>query len=144
MKQSNQTIRKVSPYREHAFQILFESSFRDDSPEELFHIAEEIGELKLDDKIKNFVKGVLEESEALDKIISSYSKKRALSRIARTNVIILRMAMYELQHSKELSPAIVISEAVHLSEIYASPEDTSFINGILGNYVKNQEQETNG
>ena len=140
MKDSNQKTTKVSPHREHAFLILFEASFREDSPEELFEIAEEIGEIKLSDRSREFVKGVLEETEALDNIISSYSPKRALSRIARTNLIILRMAVYELQHSPELPPAVVISEAVHLSEIYAFPEDTSFINGILGRYVRNQEQ----
>ena len=140
MKNSNQNTIKVSPHREHAFLILFEASFREDSPEELFSIAEEISEIKLSERSKDFVRGVLNETEALDSLISSYSPKRALSRIARTNLIILRMAVYELQHSQELSPAVIVSEAVHLSEIYASPEDTSFINGILGKYVRTQEQ----
>ncbi|MBR4319571.1 MAG: transcription antitermination factor NusB [Oscillospiraceae bacterium] len=140
MKDSNQKNNKVSPHREHAFLILFEASFREDSPEELFQIAEDIGEMKLSERSKTLVKGVLNETQTLDNLISSYSPKRALSRIARTNLIILRMAVYELQHAQNLSPAVIVSEAVHLSEIYASPEDTSFINGILGKYVRNQEQ----
>ncbi|MBR7085895.1 MAG: transcription antitermination protein NusB, partial [Oscillospiraceae bacterium] len=118
----------------------FEASFREDSPEELFQIAEDIGEMKLSERSKTLVKGVLNETQTLDNLISSYSPKRALSRIARTNLIILRMAVYELQHAQNLSPAVIVSEAVHLSEIYASPEDTSFINGILGKYVRNQAQ----
>jgi len=131
---------KVNQFRENAFVILFEASFRDDSPETLFHIAEEVGDMKIDDKTRELVKGVLSETEALDSIISSYSPKRALSRIARVDLIILRIAIYELQHHPDLSVGIVVSEAVHLSEIYASPEDTAFINGILGNYVRNQKK----
>ena len=131
---------KISQYRENAFFILFEASFRDDTPEELFKIAEEIGEIKLSDKAKALVSGVLAQTEALDAVIASYSPKRALNRIARVDLIILRMAVYELQNTPELPVGVVVSEAVHLSEVYASAEDTAFINGILGNYVRNQEK----
>ncbi len=131
---------KASQYRESAFCILFESSFRDDSPEELFAIAEEIGEIPVSDKCRALVKGVLSEAGALDQIIASYSPRRALNRIARVDLIILRIAIYELRSSKKLPAGVIVSEAVHLSEIYASAEDTSFINGILGNYVR-QHQE---
>ena len=127
---------KASQYRENAFLILFEASFRDDSPETLFQLAEEIGEIRLNDKSRELVTGVLAQTEALDSIIASYSKKRALNRIARTDLILLRMAIYELRQHPEQPVGIAVSEAVHLSEIYASPEDTAFINGILGNYVR--------
>ena len=50
------------------------------------------------------------------------------------------MAVYELQNSPELPVGITVSEAVHLAELYASAEDTAFINGILGNYVRDQEK----
>ncbi len=131
---------KISQYRENAFLILFEASFREDTPEELFQLAEEVGEIRLGEKAKNLVCGVLAQTEALDTIIASYSPKRALNRIARVDLIILRMAVYELQNSPELPAGVTVSEAVHLAEVYASAEDTAFINGILGNYVRNQEK----
>ena len=130
---------KKNQYRENAFLILFEASFRDDSPEELFAIAEEIGEIKINDRIRELVKGVLSQTEELDQIVSSYSPKRALNRIARVDLILLRMAIYELRNVPELPVGIVVSEAVRISEIYASPEDTAFINGILGNYVRQRK-----
>jgi len=131
---------KISQYRENAFLILFEASFRDDTPEELFALAEEIGEIRLSDKSKNLIRGVLSQTRNLDQTIASYSPKRAINRIARVDLIILRMAVYELQNSPELPVGVTVSEAVHLAEIYASAEDTAFINGILGNYVRNQEK----
>ncbi len=131
---------KASQYRENAFLILFEASFRDDSPETLFQLAEEIGEIKLTDKSRTLVTGVLAQTEELDSIIASYSKKRALNRIARTDLILLRMAIYELRQYPEQPVGIAVSEAVHLSEIYASPEDTAFINGVLGNYIRTEDK----
>jgi len=122
--------------RENAFLILFESSFREDTPEELFALAEELEEMEINDKVRTLVTGVLSETQELDTVISSYSPKRAVGRIARVNLILLRMAIYELRHFPETPVNVVISEAVRLSELYAVPEDTAFINGILGNYAR--------
>ncbi len=129
---------KASQYRENAFLILFEASFRNDSPEQLFQLAEEVGEIKLTDKSRSLVTGVLSQTEELDSIISSYSRKRALHRIARTDLILLRMALYELRQYPEQPAGIAVSEAVRLAEVYASPEDTAFINGVLGNYIRTE------
>ena len=80
--------------------------------------------------------GVLAEEATLDELIASFSTKRAFSRIARVNVILLRIAMYELRHRPETPVNVVISEAVALSQIYATQEDTAFINGVLATYIK--------
>ncbi len=125
-------------YRENAFLLLFEASFREDTPDELFALAEEIGEMELNDKLRRFVRGVIQDASFLDTLISSYSPKRALNRIARTNLILLRMAIYEIRNDPDVPVNVVVSEAVRLSEIYAAPEDTAFINGILGQYVRNR------
>lgn len=126
--------------RENTFLLLFEASFRDDPLEELFTLAEEFDEITINTQIRDFVSGVMTESGTLDEIISVYSPRRALSRIARVNLILLRMTIYELQHQPEIPVNVLISEAVRLSELYASPEDTAFINGILGNYARSLRQ----
>ncbi|MBQ8079253.1 MAG: transcription antitermination factor NusB, partial [Oscillospiraceae bacterium] len=66
--------------RETAFILLFEASFREEDPAELYALAEEIGEWEVNAEVRALVEGVLAESDALDGIIASYSKKRALSR----------------------------------------------------------------
>ncbi len=122
--------------RETAFILLFEKSFRDDSIDSLYDVAEEIGELTINDKVRALTEGVLAEEATLDELIASFSTKRAFSRIARVNVILLRIAMYELRHRPETPVNVVISEAVALSQIYATQEDTAFINGVLATYIK--------
>ncbi len=128
--------------RENAFLLLFEASFRDDTPEELYSVAEEIAEIEINDRVKNFVEGVITQKDEIDNIISSYSTKRAINRIPRINLIILRLAIYELLNMPETPVNVVVSEAVGLSEIYAIAEDTAFINGVLGAYARTLPERT--
>ncbi|MDE5737827.1 MAG: transcription antitermination factor NusB [Oscillospiraceae bacterium] len=132
---------KKQQCRENAFLILFEASFRNDTLEELFAIANEIGEIEINSQVEELVKHIIAETENLDEIIAVYSPKRALNRIARVNLILLRMAIYELKYCSETPMNVVVSEAVRLSELYASSEDTAFINGILGNYTRKTRKE---
>ncbi|MBQ8010347.1 MAG: transcription antitermination factor NusB [Oscillospiraceae bacterium] len=122
--------------RENAYLILFEASLRDDTPEELYAIAEEVEEINVDEHVKALVEGVLSHAEELDEVIASYSKKRAVSRIARINLILLRMAIYEILHMPETPVNVAVSEAVHISEKYTYQEDTAFINGVLGAFAR--------
>lgn len=129
--------------RENAFLILFEASFREESLEELYGIAEEIGEIEIDKWVRELAAGVTEKAAELDEIIASLSPKRAVSRIARTNLILLRMAIYEMKYVTKTPVNVAISEAVNLAQIYTAEEDISFINGVLGAFAKSlprQEQ----
>ncbi len=129
--------------RENAFLILFEAAFQGESLEELYAIAEEVEEIKLNAEVKAIVEGVLAHKEELDSIIASYSKSRAVARIARLNLAVLRMALYELRYKPSTPVNVVVSEAVSLSECYAFPEDTAFLNGVLGAYTRaNPKEET--
>ncbi len=117
--------------RECAFYIIFESSLRDDPVEELYKLAEDIGEIE----------SVLEHKEEIDNIISLYSTKRTISRIPKVSLAILRIAVYEALYD-ELTPVnAAISEAVLLSQAFSYKEDTGFVNGVLSSFAKNISEE---
>ena len=122
--------------RENAFLILFEASLRDDSPEVLYQAAEDVGEIRITDRVRELVEGVLSKTEELDGIIASYSPRRAVSRIPRINLILLRMAIYEILYIPQTPVNVAVSEAVGISQIYTYQEDTAFINGVLGAYTR--------
>ena len=128
--------------RENAFLLLFESSFRDDPPEVIYAAAEDVGEIEVDEHVRALVEGVLDKQEELDAIIAAYSPKRAVSRIPRVNLILLRIAIYELLYVKETPVNVAVSEAVDISQKYTYQEDTAFINGLLGSYLRSRSQET--
>ena len=122
--------------RENAFILLFEASLRDDDPETLYAVAEEVGEPVINDRVKSLVEGVLSHLEPLDAVIASYSQTRAVSRIAKVDLILLRMAIYEIGYVPSTPVNVAVSEAVSLSEKYAYRADTAFINGVLGAYTR--------
>lgn len=127
--------------RDSAFKIIFESLLRDDNVEELFELASGIDEVPVDDEVKEMVTGIVAKSDELDSIIASFSKKRAFSRIAKINIAILRIAFYEILFSDKIPVNAAVSEAVLLAQNYSYKEDISFVNGVLGAYVRSTEEK---
>lgn len=131
--------------RDSAFKIVFESLLRDDSIEELYEIADEIDEITVNNDVKKLVEGVLSHADEFDGIISKYSRTRALPRISKLNIAILRIGLYEAVYDERTPVNAAINEAVLLSKTYTFKEDTSFINGILGAFARDMESgESNG
>lgn len=86
--------------------------------------------------ILSLVNGVRERRRELDDIISSYSRAWKLSRISRTAAAVLRCALYEIRYMPDIPDAAAINEAVELAKSFDEPETVSFINGILGAYMR--------
>lgn len=127
--------------REYAFLLLYEAMVRAEeltTIEDLYASTEEMLELPVPEKVKQYVSGVMSQTEELDNIISEYSKQRSLNRVPVVNRSILRLALYELKNLPQTPVNVVISEAVHLSQAYAYAEDTAFINGVLGAYARSK------
>ncbi len=123
--------------RECAFLILFEMSFREDeTAEDMYILAEEVQELTVTDAVKAMVEGVLLHKDTLDEIIANYSTKRSISRMPRLNLTILRLALFEILYDDTMPDNAAISEAINLAGAYTYQEDTAFINGVLGAYVR--------
>jgi len=86
------------------------------------------------------VNGVRERAAELDAIIEQYSQGWKLSRISRTALSVLRCALYEILYMPDIPPAAAINEAVELAKSYDEPETVSFINGILGSFMRSRER----
>ncbi len=125
--------------RDSAFKLIFEKLLRDDDIQELYAIAEEIEEITVNDEVKKLVEGTLEHAEELDRIIAGYSKSRAVSRISKLNLAIIRIAMYESLYDENTPMNAAISEAVSLAGTYTYKEDISFINGVLGAFSRDRQ-----
>ena len=130
--------------RNYAFLLIYEKLLRDDPIEELYDIAEEIDGFQVNDDVKAMVEGVLAKADELDERIASFSKKRALSRIAKIDLAILRIAFYEILYDEKTPTNAAINEAVLMTQAYAYKEDTSFVNGVLSSFAKTLDSDTNG
>ena len=83
------------------------------------------------------VSGTQKHLSEIDVIISKVSNEWKIDRMAGIDRNIARMAIYEMNFgSEEISPNVVINEAVELAKIFGTEESGRFVNGILGALVK--------
>lgn len=131
--------------RDSAFKLMYEKLLRDDPIETLYSIVEEenIDEIILNDQVRELVDGTLAHADELDGIIAQYSKTRALNRVPKLNLAILRIALYEILYDDGTPQSAAINEAVELAKNYTYQEDVSFINGLLGAYARDHAQQEN-
>lgn len=91
------------------------------------------------DYIRDIVSGVATHREEIDEYIQRFAKGWKLSRISRTALAVLRVAVYEILYVSDVPNGVAISEAVELAKGYDMPETVSFINGVLGSFVRELE-----
>ena len=72
--------------------------------------------------------------------IEKYARGWKTERISRTAGAILRCAMSEILWMPEVPNAAAINEAVELAKKYEDEDTVSFINGILGSFVRKELQ----
>ena len=123
--------------REGAFLVLYQLLFGT-TLEEIDELNAEAFDMAKNEQTDEIVKGVLEHDEELRDIIAKYSTSRSVSRIAKVNMIILKIAVYEMKYCERV-PNAAINEAVELAKKYSLKADSGFINGILNSYMRELE-----
>ena len=81
--------------------------------------------------IDTVVSGVREHAGELDAQIAACLLGWTLERLARVDLAILRLAVFEMQYMSLPAP-VAINEAVELTRKYSQEESCSFVNGVLG------------
>jgi transcription antitermination protein NusB len=125
--------------RELAFQVLFQTDVGRNPWQEVLPRTLDENELPETSRtfLEQLVKGTIQELKSIDAEIIKYAQEWKLDRMANTDRNILRMAIYEIKFIKEIPPGVSINEAVELAKRYGDDESGKFVNGILGNVVRN-------
>jgi len=89
--------------------------------------------------IKKVVNGVCENRDELDEVISKYAVDWKLSRIAKITRTILELSIFEIKNLEDVPASVAVNEAVNLTKKYDSPDAASFVNGILGSFIRGEE-----
>ena len=82
--------------------------------------------------IATVLKGAEENMAALDEMISRFSVDWSIERMAKVDLTILRLALYEMLYRDDVPNNVAINEAVELANAYSDPNGSRFVNGILG------------
>lgn len=77
------------------------------------------------------IHGVIEHIADLDSRIKGLAHNWEFDRIAKIDLAILRIAMYEMVYRKDIPPVVSINEAIDLSKQFSNLDAKRFINGIL-------------
>ena len=88
------------------------------------------------DFIKMQVYGVRENLVFIDSIIERYITGWSLARIAKVDLAILRLAIYELAFMPDIPTRVCINEAVELAKTYGDDDSPAFVNGLLASAQK--------
>ena len=92
--------------------------------------------------IRDLVQGVFSHGPELDDYISRYAVGWSFARIPRMAAAIMRTAMYEVLYVPDVPNAAAINEAVEIAKRYETQEVVSFVNGILGRFVRAEFADT--
>ena len=130
--------------RERAFQLTYELEIQQVPVAEQLDWHFTLEPCKNEDEegyIRATVSGIFENLEDIDKQIESYSKNWKKNRIAKVDLAILRLAIYEILYSKQVPDEVAINEAVELTKRYAD-NSASFVNGILSSVVQGFKEKS--
>lgn len=122
--------------REQALAMIFEMNFNDNTVGEMVDNALIFRDETVDEYAVAIAEQVRLHWEDNLSAVEQYSKKWKANRLPKVSLAILMMAITEIAYVKDAPVGAIINEAVELAKRYAGPEDSSYINGVLGGYVR--------
>ena len=122
--------------REQAFYLIFEKCFSDENIENILEIAQECRDFESTEYITTVFTGVYNNVEEIDAIISKYSTGWKIDRISKVSLAILRLAIFEIKFLEDIPSGVSVNEAVELAKEFGLSDDASYVNGLLGAYIR--------
>ncbi len=92
------------------------------------HLSEDEGQWPF---VERLVRGAMSHLNAIDDLVGRCSLNWKLSRMARVDRNILRLAAYELAFEPDVPGRATLNEAIELAKRYGTEDSGKFVNGIL-------------
>ncbi len=80
---------------------------------------------------EELIHGAIEHISEIDGHIRGLAQNWDFERIAKIDLTILRVGIFEMLHRKDIPPVVSINEAINLSKQFSNADAKRFINGIL-------------
>jgi len=127
-----------SKARKRALDLLYASELRTENPVEALDRAIEAGEGPTNDYTATLIRGVAEHQPRIDELLAAYSEGWTLDRMPAVDRNVLRLGVYELIWADDVPDAVAVTEAMALVRDLSTDESPAFVNGILGNILRNK------
>ena len=128
--------------RDNAFKCIYELEFiKDKNLDDILSNCYEENNNSTEEKeyIQMIVNGVKENIKKIDSIILSKLKNWSLDRIAKIDLAILRLAIYEILYVDSIPDKVSANEAVELAKTYGNNDSKSFVNGVIAKVIEDKE-----
>jgi N utilization substance protein B len=126
-----------SKARKRALDMLYASEMRSRSALEAL---DDLGDDRpVNDYTVELVRGVTDHRPRLDEVIAQYAEGWTLNRMPAVDRNVLRLATFEILFVDDVPDAVAVSEALHLVRDLSTDESPAFVNGVLGNIVRDRD-----
>ena len=127
--------------REQVFKLLFRVEFNPmedmSEQEELFTTtSDKEFSTKDADYIREKYENIASKLPEIDEAINKETTGWNTSRIAKVDLTILRLAIYEIKYDESVPTGVAINEAVELAKKFGQDGSPSFVNGVLAKFAQ--------
>lgn len=124
--------------REEAFQVLF--ALQSDPEADIQTVYEAIphhDEKQIPAYLLTLVNGVRDHQSQLNQQVGDLlANGWTINRLAKPDLVILQLALFEIQYVENVPTVVAINEALELAKTFSSDKSRKFINGALGKFEK--------
>lgn len=89
------------------------------------------------------ISSITKHLRTIDDLIAKSAPAFPVDKIAKVDLAILRLAIYELIIVKKTPPKVIIDEAVELAKEFGSETASAFVNGVLGTVLEERKEDGN-
>ena len=118
--------------------------FSDPNHEECMKLSSNLLDLEPGDVdlglTNKIVEGVTNNLKAIDKIIQKAAPEWPIDKISKIDLVILRIAIFEIVFGKSVPEKVAIDEAVELAKEFGNDTSSKFVNGVLGSVVSTKSE----
>ena len=94
------------------------------------------------DFARRLVSGVVSQRATIDPLIERCTDNWKLARLSKVDLVILRMATYEMLFCSDIPVAVSLDEAIEIGKRFGSADSATFINGVLDQVARSSGVKT--
>lgn len=106
-----------------------------------FWTEEEFDIERQDSYAWTLVEGVFDNHDSIDEIITLHSQHWKLNRIAKVELTILRLCLFEMLFCPDIPLKVAMNEAIELAKDFGDDNSKTFVNGVLDAAAKGAERD---
>jgi N utilization substance protein B len=124
--------------RKRALDVLFECELRGLPLGETLNDRVVAAEPPVNEYTVRLIRGVEEHQDRIDGLLSTYAQGWSLDRMPAVDRNALRLGVFEILYVDDVPDAVAVSEAMSLVRDLSTDESPAFVNGILGNILRDK------